>query len=110
RSWTKLVLRNCLELGACVPPHSNLALWQSKRKGGETALPTVVSAYLLHFFMHLLVAASHVMSFIFSQSAFVVGIAGSVANAGAVNASTRAAKIALLRSLADMLNFLLQIE
>jgi hypothetical protein len=56
-----------------------------------------------YFFTHLLVASSHFMSFVFSQSAFVVGTAGaSAANAGAVNASKRVATIALLRNLTDI--------
>ena len=60
-------------------------------------------AYLLHFFTHALVASSRVISFIFSQSAFVVGAAGaSSANAGALNASKRPATITVLRILADM--------
>jgi hypothetical protein len=55
-----------------------------------------------YFFTHALAVASHFMSFAFSQSAFVAGTAGSAANAGAVNASKRAATIALLRILTDI--------
>ncbi len=42
------------------------------------------------------------MSFIFSQSALVVGAAGSAANAGAETASSRPAIIAVLKILTDM--------
>ena len=58
---------------------------------------------LYYFFTQTFFASSHFMSFVFSQSAFVVGTAGaSAANAGAVNASKRVATIALLRNLTDI--------
>jgi hypothetical protein len=56
-----------------------------------------------YFFTHALVASSHFMSLVFSQSAYVFG--ASAANAGALNASKRPATTAVLMILADMIMF-----
>ncbi len=57
-----------------------------------------------YFFTQAFVASSHFMSFAFSHSAFVFG--ASAANAGAVTATKRAATIAELTILNDILSSL----
>ena len=74
-------------------------LTAARKRGGSGGVrrPRHPASY---FFTHAFAVASHFMSFILSQSAFVLG--ASAANAGAATASKSPAMTAVLKILADM--------